>query len=472
MSGLLIPILLIGLSLVVLLYFVLLNGAYFATSFFAFGALRRYMLRMRTIDTDELMTGSGAPPITLISPAFNEEATCVEATQSLLTLKYPKYEIIVVNDGSTDGTLARMCSAFDMEPAVRAPMTALPTAPVRAVYRSGSHPNLWLVDKANGGKADALNAALNLSRTPLFCAIDADSLLEPDALVRIVRAFLEDRTTVAAGGIVRIVNGCEVRAGRVTTVNLPHSLLARFQVLEYLRAFLAGRMGWGAMDCLLIISGAFGIFKRSVVAAAGGFAPETVGEDMELVVRLHEYCRARSLDYRISFVPDPVAWTEAPESLRVLARQRDRWQRGLIEALTWHSRMLFNPRYGRIGLIAYPYFYFLEMLGPVIELLGYVGFFIALAAGSVSWLFATAFLAVAVILGIALSVAAVSLEELSFRRYNRATDLVRLLWLAVAENFGYRQLVTYWRVRGVYRLLRRVRAWGSMEHKGFSTADN
>jgi cellulose synthase/poly-beta-1,6-N-acetylglucosamine synthase-like glycosyltransferase len=294
--------------------------------------------------------------------------------------------------------------------------------------------------------------------------------LERDALTRVVRPFLEESKTVAAGGIIRIANGCTIEAGAVTNVRLPDSLVARFQVLEYLRAFLVGRMGWDALEGNLIISGAFGIFRRATVIAAGGFSTDTVGEDMELVVRLHRHFRSLGRPYRVVFVPDPVAWTECPERVRVLARQRDRWQRGLVESLTRHMPMLLNPRFGRIGLLAFPYFFFLEMLGPVIEAVGYVAFVVTLLLGLASIPYVVAFLAVAVALGVALSIAAVGLEELTFRRYPRFRDLLALFWLAVAENFGFRQMSAFWRIRGMVSKLRGIRAWGVMERKGFDVA--
>lgn len=461
----------LAVNALVLAYFTLLNVFYLGTSLFAFRALRRYSLRLKAIDVEDLLNSAGAPPITLITPAYNEEATIVDSVRSLLTLKYPEYDIFVVNDGSRDGTLEVLTEAFDLAPTVRARLADVPTRPIRGLYRSGRYPNLWVIDKENGGKADALNAGLGHARTPLFCAMDADSLLEREALVRVVRPFLEDASTVAAGGIIRVVNGCTVRSGEVTRVRLPASLLARFQVLEYLRAFLSGRMGWDALDATLIVSGAFGIFRRDIVAEAGGFATGTVGEDMELVVRLHRHCAERGLPYAITFVPDPVAWTEAPETIRVLSRQRDRWQRGLAEALTLHRTMLLNPRYGRVGMLAFPYFYFLEMLGPVIELAGYMSFAVSVALGWASPQFVVAFLLVAIVFGMALSAAAVGLEELTFRRYPRTLDLVGLFWLAVAENFGYRQLVAFWRAKGMLSWLKKVEGWGEMTRTGFKKAE-
>ena len=455
----------------VLGYFVLLNGVYLALTAGALFSLRRYAGRLEALDVADVLLLGGAPPVTLLAPAYNEEATCVQSVRSLLALEYADYEVLVINDGSKDGTLRALTEAFDLVPAFRSPTAEIPTkGAVRQVYRSRHQPALWVIDKENGGKADALNAGLDHVRTPLFCAIDADSLLERDALSRIVRPFLEDDRTVAAGGSIRIANGCEVRGGMVTRVEVPGNLLARIQVVEYLRSFLAGRVGWGALDATLIISGAFGMFKRGAVVEAGGYDHTTVGEDMELVVRLHRHCRARGIPYRVAFVPDPVAWTECPESLRVLGRQRSRWQRGLAEVLWRHRSMLFNPRFGAIGLVAMPYFFFLEMLGPLIEAAGYLLFALMLVLGTASGDWTVAFLLLAFALGTALSLAAIGLEELTFRRYPRTGQVLGLMFTAVIEAVGYHQLSTWWRLQGLWAAVRQRGGWGEMTRKGFGTA--
>ncbi len=457
-------------NLLVLGYFGLINLVYLITTGIAVVALRRYARRLRTVDVEDLISLGAVPPITLLVPAHNEEATIVQAVRALLTLRYPDYEILVINDGSTDATAARLLEAFDLEPAVRAPTAHLSHAELRGIWHSRQHPGLWVLDKVNGKKADALNAGLAFCRTPLFCAMDADTLLERDALTRIVRPFLENADTVGVGGVIRIVNGCTVREGQVTRVQLPKSLLARFQVLEYLRSFLAGRLGWSMLNGTLIISGAFGLFRRRTVVEIGGFATDTVGEDMELVVRLHRRLRERGEAYRFVFVPDPVAWTEAPETLRNLGGQRERWQRGLAQVMVRHRGMLFRSRYGFLGMVAYPYFFFLEMLGPLIELLGYLGFGIALALGRVNPPFMLAFFLFAFVLGAVLSMAAIALEEMSIRRYPRVTDLGRLMIMAALEPFGYRQLNTWWRIRGLVGAWRGQRGWGTMTRTGFATA--
>lgn len=379
------------LSITNLLYMFFLNSMYVITSVLSFGALRKYSRRLKSVSIEYLLTSAGSPPITVIVPAYNEEATCVDAIRALLNLQYPEYEVLLVNDGSCDQTLQRLIDAYDLETAHRTPLSNLQTESIRAVYRSLKFSHLWVVDKENGGKADALNAGINMCQTPLFCAIDADSLLEPDALLRVVRPFLEQRETVAVGGIIRIANGCVITDGVVRQVRLPKTWLARFQALEYLRSFLSGRMGWSVLGGTLIISGAFGLFKRSLVVDIGGYQTDTVGEDMELIVRLHRYCLEQKQSYDIAFIPDPVAWTECPEDMKTLANQRDRWQRGLMEALWKHRVMFFNPRYGRIGLLAYPYYFFLEMMGPVIEMMGYLSIVLTALLGMLSTGFASLF---------------------------------------------------------------------------------
>ncbi len=459
-------------NVLALIYFAALNVTYLALTLAAFPRTHRYIARLKSLHVDELLSAAGSLPISLLVPAYDEEATIVEATRSLLTLRYPEYEIIVVSDGSTDATIGVLTEAFDFRPAHRMPTSVIPTAEVRRVLRSQVHPHLWLIDKANGGKADALNAGLNYSRYPLFAALDADTLLEPDALIRIVRPFLEDQRTVAAGAMIRIANGCRISGGEVEEVALPHRLIPEIQIVEYLRAFFVGRTGWDAVGGTLIVSGAFGVFRRSTVAAAGGFSTDTVGEDMELIVRLHRYCRENNIPYRISFVPDPVAWTEAPETLRSLGRQRSRWQRGLAQALTRHLPMMGRPRYGTPGVLAYPYHFFLELFGPLIEALGYLSFGLSLALGVASPRFVILFLFLSIFLGSALSVAAVALEEMSFRRYTKGRDLAVMLGLALVETLGYRHLNTYWRLKGMWAFLRGDNDWGTMDRRGFGEDDS
>lgn len=410
-----------------------------------------------------------SPPIALLVPAYNEQETIVENVNSLLSLQYPIFEVLVINDGSADETLKRLIDTFGLEPVERAHDLATPHQPIRGLYASRRLPQLLVVDKENGGKSDALNAGINMARAPLFCAVDADSLLEADSLMRAVQPFIEDpQYTVAVGGTVRIANGCRIRAGRVVQVGLPTRWLPLFQTVEYLRAFHMARLAWSEIGALTIVSGAFGIFRRRVAMDVGGYSRSTVGEDMEIIVRIHRHMRETRQPYRVKFIPDPVCWTEAPERLRILARQRIRWQRGSLETFFTHLRMLFNPRYGRVGLMGFGNILLVDVLGPTLEILGYllIPLFWALGVLNVDYLLA--FLALTFTFGVFISVSSLILEELHTRQFPKKRDLLILTVTAVLENFGYRQLNNFWRAVGLIRFLRGQKGgWGQMTRTGF-----
>jgi len=454
-------------AIAALAYFAALNAIYLVFTIIAWRGLTSHRRQRMYAAVDEAFASPLTPGISVVLPAYNEAAGIVDSVRSLLALRYPAHEVVVVNDGSRDATLDLLRTAFDLVPIRKALRDELKTAPVRGVFASRGERGLLVVDKENGGKADALNCGLNASRHEYICTVDADAMLEEDALIRVAQPVLDDPELVAAtGGIVRIANGCTVDHGRVVDVALPRSSLARLQVVEYFRAFLVGRMGWSRLDALLIVSGAFGLFNRKLVEEVGGWSSRTVGEDIELVIALHDHLRRRGERYRIDFVPDPVCWTECPEDLRALASQRRRWQRGLGESLWRHRRMTANPRYGFLGLVAIPYFIVFEFVGPLMQVLGYPIVLAAFLTGAVSLAFVGAFLAMAVLLGILLSVSALGLEELSFRRYTRARETATLFVYAVLENFGYRQLNDFWKLQAVAELLRRKGEWGEMRRRG------
>ncbi|WP_084421434.1 glycosyltransferase family 2 protein [Henriciella litoralis] len=410
-----------------------------------------------------------APPIALISPAYNEERSVVQSVRSLLALEYACFEVIVVNDGSKDNTLAELISAFDLKPISRASDQQLEHAPIRGIYGSKMHPSLLVIDKENGGKADALNAGINVSRSPIFCSMDADSVLERDALLRAVRPFIDDPSRViAVGGTVRLANGCRIEDGRVISTGLSNNLLALFQTVEYVRAFLMARLAWSDIGALTIISGAFGLFRRGVVVEVGGYSTDTVGEDMELVVKLHKHLRQQKRDYRIAYIAEPICWTEAPEDMRTLRRQRERWLRGSVETFFRHRDMFLNPRYGRVGSLGFTNIILVDVLGPIVEILGYMLIPLFYATGLLSLPYLLAFLGVSFMFGIMISVFSLVLEESSLRRVQKVSDLLKLGAIAVLENFGYRQLNNIWRIRGFWQFLRGKTEWGEMTRKGFS----
>jgi cellulose synthase/poly-beta-1,6-N-acetylglucosamine synthase-like glycosyltransferase len=460
--------LVVGFNVFVLGYFIALNSIYLILFLISLVYVLKFVRRTFFSDYRQIMQSDMTWPISVLIPAHDEEKTIVETVRSLLMINYGEFEIIVINDGSTDRTLGALIDAYELRRTDRPYKHAIPTTKVRAVYGSLVHPNITVVDKGRGGKSDALNVGINLARYPLFCSIDADSIIEDNALLRVVKPFMEKPIeTVAAGGIVRIVNGCEVKDGRVTRIALSDHALPILQVVEYLRAFLTGRVGWSNLQSLLIISGAFGIYKKLEVIEIGGYTHDTDTEDLELVVRLHEHMRRKKQKYRVVFVPDPVCWTEAPETLAVLARQRNRWHRGLLQTIWVHKRMLFNPKYGSVGLFAFPYFAIFELLGPFIETLGYVAVVVSYLVGILDVQFFLMFLAVAILYGMFLSIAAILLEEISFRRYPGWIDLTKLLAYGVIENFGYRQILSAMKVKAFWDTIRRRRAWGHMPRRGF-----
>lgn len=459
--------LILGVNYAVLGYFLLLNGIYIILYVISFVEITDYARREIFGGLSELFGSHYAPPVSVIVPAYNEEATIAASVRSFLALHYPTHEVVVVNDGSKDATLEVLKEEFGLLESDQPVRKQLKTAKILDVYTSPSE-RIIVVNKKNGGKADALNAGVCAASYPLVCCIDADIILEEDALLRVARPMIESMEVAAVGGIVRVANGCEVESGRVVEVKTPSKALPTFQIVEYLRAFLASRTGWSVLNGLLIISGAFGMFRRQDLIDSGGYAHDTVGEDMELVTRMHRTLREEGRSYRISFVPDPVAWTEVPDTWRVLRRQRDRWHRGLIDTLLRHRRMLFNPRYGTAGLLAMPYFFLFELLGPIVELAGYTAFAAGLLLGVLNFEFAALFLLAAVGLGALLSTAAVFLEELRLKRYPRWLDVLKLSLYGILENFGYRQINTFWRAMAIVSFLRKNSEWGAMERKGFN----
>ncbi|HSA34362.1 MAG TPA: glycosyltransferase [bacterium] len=451
----------------ILVYFLLVNAVYLFLTVLAFFRIRRYMRRHRIADGGLSLYRGFYKPISIVVPAYNEEVSIVDSVESILLLNYPEFEVVVVNDGSTDETFDRLRGHFSLVEITLDADWLKERNEIRSIWTSRTH-KVMVVNKVNGGKASALNTGINVARYPLVCNIDADSILDRNALLMIARPFLEDNRVIASGGIVRVANSCDVYKGEVREARFPRSALAGFQVVEYLRAFLMGRIGWDALNGLFIISGAFGLFDKAALKLAGGYAEDSVGEDMELVVRMHRFFRSRGEDKRITFIPDPVCWTEVPESFRQLGRQRDRWQRGLMDALWRHRVMIFNPRYGAAGLFVYPYFFFIEMLGPLVELGGYLLIPIFYGFGVLDASFFIAYLLFAFFIGGLITLFSVLLEEMSFRKYRRPGDLIRLLLFSLVETFLFRPLTVLWRVKGMVKYLFGSRSWGKMQRKGFA----
>lgn len=457
-------------ALVLLIYVVVVTLIYIFLFLAAAGKLYREK-DVNPVQFDMLLGSELAPPLSILVPAYNEEVNIVWSVRSLLGINYKQFEIIVINDGSKDATAQALIDEFEMtEVKNKVHWSGLgkETKPIRAIYRSLRHHNLILVDKENGGKADALNAGINVSRYPYFASLDGDTVLDTDAFLKVVKPIIDAKPgeeIVATGGSVGIANGSFVDSGHLSGehVKLSRNPVVVMQVIEYLRAFLMGRVGLSRYNLLLIVSGAFGVFKKDWVIEAGGYETGTIGEDMELIVRLHRRIKEKKSRARVVYVPDPVCWTEAPEGLKVLHRQRTRWHRGLFESLWRHKRMIGNPRYGAVGLVSMPYFTLIELLGPVIELFGIVTVAAGLLLDLVNLQITLALFLMMLVYGSLLSVGAVLFEQWCFGRYNKLSDLFRLTFYALTEAFWYRPLMTVWRFQGLIQAVRgKQHAWGDM----------
>jgi cellulose synthase/poly-beta-1,6-N-acetylglucosamine synthase-like glycosyltransferase len=465
--------LILGLQVLVFGYFLTLNGLYLAVLLFSVVWCRRYKKKVaaQPIDFEALEPlKSLVPPVTLIVPAYNEERVITQSVRSLLSVSYARVEIVVVNDGSTDGTLSELVRSFSLRKAEVMPGGALPTQRVRDFYVSTVEARLVVVDKQNGGKADALNAGINFCKTPYFLAMDADSLLEPEALTYALRAVLEDRErVVAVGGIVRGINGSVVDGGRVRRPNLQFNFWVVMQVIEYLRSFLAGRAGWSQINGLLVVPGAFGLFQKSACVRVGGYSTQTVTEDLEVVVRLHRHAREHKLHWRVLFAPDAVCWTEMPTTARVLSRQRRRWHEGLWQTLILHRAMWFRPRYGVPGMLAVPHQIIHELGGPFIELGGLLLLPLFYFLGILGWKAFALYLALAFFVGVLFSLMAILIDQTHFPRHRFPHDALLLLVFSLVEYFGYRQIFLFWRLAATWNFFFGRIAWRVSSRTGFAT---
>ncbi|MBV7508109.1 glycosyltransferase [Bacillus sp. sid0103] len=408
-------------------------------------------------------------PVSIIVPAYNEEAGIIQSVRSLLSINYPTFEVIVVNDGSTDHTLESVIEHYEMKEIKIAVRKQVDTKPIGRIYQSTILSNLFLIDKENGGKADALNVGLNFSHYPYFCSLDGDSVLEPDAFLKVMKPIIDsNEEVIASGGSVRIANGCQIKNGHIQKIGLSNNPLVVMQIIEYLRAFLMGRIGLSRHNLLLIISGAFGVFSKHWVIEAGGYKTDTVGEDMELVVRMHRLLKERKTNKKIVYVPDPVCWTEVPEDITFLRRQRRRWHRGLFESLWTHKKITFNPKYGSIGFISFPYFWIVEFFGPIIEFLGYLFMILCLFLGGIYVEFAILLFLLSCLYGSVFSMTAVLLEEWSLTKYPKVSDIMKLFLYSLTETIWYRPMTVLWRCEGIWQMIIGDRSWGEMKRKGVS----
>jgi cellulose synthase/poly-beta-1,6-N-acetylglucosamine synthase-like glycosyltransferase/phosphoglycerol transferase MdoB-like AlkP superfamily enzyme len=461
-------------EIIIWLYLIYSAGIFSVYSWialFSYGAVLRYKHGNIYTDYSIIASNPNAPSFSLIAPAYNEGKTIVENVRSLLSIYYHKLEIIIVNDGSKDDTIDSLIEAYQLEKVSYIIPGNLPTKEVRNVYKSKNpaFKKLIIVDKVNGGKADALNVGINISKSDYIVCIDVDCIIEQDAILKLAKPFMEqtDKRLIACGGAIRLANNCRVENGKITEVNLPKSWLGRSQALEYIRAFVLGRMAWSRASGLILISGAFGAFDKEIVLEAGGYDPKTVGEDMELVVRMRRYMVEHKIPHRVITIPDPLCWTEVPEDTEILKKQRNRWMRGTMETLWKHRKLMFNPKYGKLGMISLPYWFFFEFLGPLVEFSGYIIFWIFVLLGLLNWQFFFALLALVLFSSVLYSTYAICVDLVSHQVYTKRKDLTKLIITAVIEPFYFHPIVTWAGIKGMKDYFGKNHAWGDMQRKGF-----
>jgi cellulose synthase/poly-beta-1,6-N-acetylglucosamine synthase-like glycosyltransferase len=456
------------LNTIILIYFIITNGTYtvlMVLSLYTVTLHSRYAARRSYYS--QMADSPVTPPVALVVPAFNEQDAIVATVLSLMDLNYPEKEIIVVDDGSTDYTMQALIERFELLKMDLIYRPVLKAKPITGVYHNPRYPELIVISKENGGKPDAVNVGINMARSSYFCTVDADSIVERDALLRLIAPILQSSVnTVVSGGVVRIANGCTLKDGRITAIDLPGTWLERCQVVEYIRTFLFGRPAWSFLNATFITSGAFCLLHKESVIAVGGLSTDTVTEDIDLVATLHKHLRQKKWKYRMVFTTDPICWTECPHSIGMFARQRRRWQLGLIQTVMKHDDMIFNPRYGGLGMLSIPFHAYIEAVGCLIEAMGTILVPFSFLIGAMPLALFMLIMALAVGYGTMLSLGSVLLEETTVRRYPGVRHLLILIAFAVIENFGYRQMVSLFRAQGVMRYVTGLHKWETVVHKG------
>lgn len=458
--------------ILILGYAILIMSSYLVLAYLSTKELRSYLKRNSFVDYEVLLTSEFAPKLSLIAPAYNEGFTIEENVKSLLSLNYNNYQAIVVNDGSKDNSMEILIKTYDLVLTELDFHSQIETKKIKGIYtsRNAAFKKLIVVDKENGGKADALNAGLNIAQNPYVVCIDVDCILDKDSLLKLAKPFLESHgeRIIATGGVVRIANQCIIKNGRLVEINVPDVLLSRVQVLEYLRAFLLGRMAWGRLDGLLLISGAFGAFDKEIALLAGGYNTKTVGEDMELVVRMRRYMLENKLPYTVCYIPDPLCWTEAPEDFKIFKKQRSRWMRGTIETLSFHKKMFLNPKYKLLGMISVPYWTLFEFLAPGIEFVGLLITILFILFGLLNWHFFFLLLLFVYTFAVFFSVIALFSEERTYHKYPKQRDFFKLLLAAFIEPLYFHPMTVYAALVGYREKIRGTKGWGEMTRKGFT----
>ena len=464
---------------------VIIHSLFFIYAFFAIASYvilaiisaietEEYMKKNSFVNYKEILSSTISPSISIIAPAYNESLNIIENVRSLLSSHYVNYDVIIVNDGSKDDSLEKLILAYDLVKVNFLINQQIPTKPIRAGVFKSTNPafeKLTVVDKENGGKADALNMGLNISNNNYVACIDVDCLLLENALQKMIKPFLEvtEETVIATGGVIRIANSCVIKDGKLLDVNFPKKLIEKAQILEYLRAFLLGRMAWSRLNGLLVISGAFGLFNKKIAIEVGGYDTNTVGEDMEIIVRMRRHMEEKNEKYKVAYIPDPLCWTEAPDNYKIFISQRNRWTRGTIETLRKHRKIGFNKKYKSLGLLSYPYWLFFERLAPVIEVIGIIYFVILMALDEVRWDYALAFIVLAYLFAVLFSIVAIFSEELTFHQYKKKGTGIKLILISALEPFVLHPFILYAAIRGnIDYYFNKKKKWGEMTRKGMA----
>lgn len=441
-------------------YMFLYAIVFFLTTVLASLNLDDFSIRKRYMSYTALTNDLNYIPISIIIPAYNEEVTIVNSIESILNLDYPEYEIVVVNDGSKDNTANNVIEHFNLKQVERPIRKMVPSKSELSIYENDNKRRIVLVNKENGGKSDALNLGINVSRFPVFVCVDADSMLQYDSLKKIIEPFLEDDRTIAVGGNIKVSNNVILDKGRVVEMKSPKKAIVIFQMIEYLRVFLNSRVAFNGLNANLIVSGAFGIYSKQAVINVGGYSVGTIGEDMEIIVKMHSFYRKNKIPYRIVYVPDAICWTQVPESYKVLKRQRRRWHIGMGESLSNHWYMNLNPKYGTVGLIAYPYFLLFEYITPILEILGITTIIVSYIFDIINLRFLLLYLLVYIGYNMIVSMIAILLEKFLFGRQIPGRITLKLLFFSVLESFGYRQICSIFRL-GAFNIFKK-NEWGEM----------
>lgn len=426
------------------------------------------------LDINLVKGAKDLPSITLVAPAYNEGKTIVTNIRSLLSIQYPAYELIIANDGSTDDSLKQLINVFDLEQVVfYEGAKEIECAPIKAIYKSNNpkYATLTVVDKENGGRSDAINAAIAYAKSNLVLCTDADCIIEQDALLKMVRPYLEalDEEVIASGGAIGIANDSLIVNGTIKEIRMPKKLISRIQIVEYIRAFLLGRMAWGEIGGLMLVSGAFGLYPKQRLLEVGGFDKDTIGEDLELCIRLRRHMEDLKLKYKVVYIPETLCWTESPSTFKIYISQRDRWARGLWETIFKHRALFFNRKYNNMGMFFYPYWVFFELGAPIVEFLGMLFIMYLIFFMGINWPFTIALFVTVYLAGCIFSTIAILMYSLNYGHYSKPKMILQLLLAAYIEPFYSHPVLLYAQIKGFLKKVFNIdTGWGVMTRTGFN----